>query len=169
MLSARIGQIAPQFFSSSAERLGHGAVRQQVEGRYAMSATWLRDLLNKGRHQEQQDLPLTDFWITQLLQSGSACVYEVSRDEPFRLRHVRASDTPVTPALLNRTVTTIVGIMEPDQPRLAREFCDALRTVAPDTPTELRYRSAYHGVIRVATIVDLGPEHDRLYVLCREK
>jgi hypothetical protein len=59
--------------------------------------------------------------------------------------------------------------MKPDQPRLAREFCDALRTVAPDTPTELRYRSAYHGVIRVATIVDLGPEHDRLYVLCREK
>ena len=174
MLNVLIGRIAPHSSAHPLKGWGHGGVRQQVEREYPMSATWLRDLLNKGRHHEhverpEQDLPLTDFWITQLLQSESACVYEVSRDEPFRLRHVRASDTPVTPALLNRTVTTIVGIMEPDQPRLAREFCDALRTVTPDTPTELRYRSAYHGVIRVATIVDLGPEHDRLYVLCREE
>ena len=27
----------------------------------------------------------------------------------------------------------------------------------------------HHGVIRVATIFDLGPEHDRLYVHCQEE
>jgi hypothetical protein len=140
-----------------------------------MIAAWLRDLLNKAgkkepvQEPEQRDLPLTDFWIDQMLQRGSDCIYEVSRTEPFRLRRVRASDTPVTPALINRTVATVVGIMEPGQPRLGREFCQALRTVKPDAPSQLRYRSTYHGVIRVATIFDLGPEHDRLYVHCREE
>ena len=104
-----------------------------------------------------------------MLQSESDCIYEVSRTEPFRLRHVRASDTPVTPALINRTVATVVGIMEPEQPTLGHEFCHALRTVKPDAPVELRYPSTHHGVIRVATIFDLGPEHDRLYVHCREE
>jgi hypothetical protein len=137
-----------------------------------MSADWLRNLLNKAgkkgpvQEPEQRDLPLTDFWINQMLQSESDCIYEVSRTEPFRLRHVRASDSPVTPALINRTVTTILGIMEPGQPRLGREFCQALRTVTPNIPTQLRYRSTHHSVIRVATIFDLGPEHDRLYVHC---
>ena len=140
-----------------------------------MIAAWLRDLLNKAgkkepvQEPEQGDLPLTDFWIDQLLQRGSDCIYEVSRLEPFRLRHVRASETPVTPALINRTVATVVGIMEPGQPRLGREFCQALRTARPDAPSQLRYRSTHHGVIRVATIFDLGPEHDRLYVHCREE
>jgi len=78
-------------------------------------------------------------------------------------------ETPVTPALINRTVATVVGIMEPGQPRLGREFCQALRTARPDAPSQLRYRSTHHGVIRVATIFDLGPEHDRLYVHCREE
>jgi hypothetical protein len=140
-----------------------------------MIAAWLRDLLNKASKKEPvhepewQDLPLTDFWINQMLQSESDCLYEVSRTEPFRLRHVRASDTPVTPALINRTVATVVGIMEPEQPTLGHEFCQALRTVKPDAPVELRYPSTHHGVIRVATIFDLGPEHDRLYVHCREE
>ena len=140
-----------------------------------MIATWLRDLLDKARRKEpaqareNQELPLTDFWIDQMLQSESQCIYEVSRTEPFRLRHVRASDTPVTPALINRTVATVVGIMEPEQPTLGHEFCQALRTVKPDAPVELRYPSTHHGVIRVATIFDLGPEHDRLYVHCREE
>lgn len=138
----------------------------------AMIAAWLRDLLNKAgkkepiREPEQRDLPLTDFWIDQMLQSESDCIYEISRTEPFRLRHVRASDAPVTPALINRTVRTILGIMEPGQPHLGREFCQALRTVTPDAPTQLRYQSTHHGVIRVATIFDLGPDHDRLYVHC---
>ena len=137
-----------------------------------MIATWLRDLLDKARRKEpaqareNQELPLTDFWIDQMLQSESQCIYEVSRTEPFRLRHVRASDAPVTPALMNRTVRTILGIMEPGQPNLGREFCQALRTVTPDAPTQLRYQSTHHGVTRVATIFDLGPEHDRLYVHC---
>jgi len=137
-----------------------------------MIATWLRDLLDKARRKEpaqareNQELPLTDFWIDQMLQSESQCIYEVSRTEPFRLRHVRASDAPVTPALMNRTVRTILGIMEPGQPNLGREFCQALRTVTPDAPTHLRYQSTHHGVTRVATIFDLGPEHDRLYVHC---
>ena len=138
----------------------------------AMIAAWLRDLLNKAGRKEpaqapqQQDLPLTDFWIDQMLQSQSDCIYEISRTEPFRLRHVRASEAPVTPALMNRTVRTILGIMEPGQPHLGREFCQALRTVTPDAPTQLRYQSTHHGVIRVATIFDLGPDHDRLYVHC---
>ena len=137
-----------------------------------MIAAWLRDLLDKARRKEparaaeQQELPLTDFWIDQMLQSGSQCIYEVSRTEPFRLRHVRASEAPVTPALMNRTVRTILGIMEPGQPNLGREFCQALRTVTPDAPIQLRYQSTHHGVARVATIFDLGPEHDRLYVHC---
>ena len=140
-----------------------------------MIADWLRDLLNKaGKNEpvqepEQRELALTDFWINQMLQSESDCIYEVSRTEPFRLRHVRASETPVTPALINRTVSTVVGIMEPGQPSLGREFCQALRTVKPDAPSQLRYRSTHHGVIRVATIFDLGPDHDRLYVHCREE
>lgn len=140
-----------------------------------MIAGWLRDLLNKAgkkepvQEPEQRDLLLTDVWINQMLQSESDCIYEVSRTEPFRLRHVRASDTPVTPALINRTVATVVGIMEPGQPRLGRAFCQALRTVKPDAPSQLRYRSTHHGVMRVATIFDLGPEHDRLYVHCREE
>ena len=140
-----------------------------------MIAAWLRDLLNKAikkeplHEPERQDLPLTDFWINQMLQSESDCIYEVSRMEPFRLRHVRASDTPVTPALINRTVATVVGIMEPEQPTLGHEFCQALRTVKPDAPVVLRHPSTHHGVIRVATIFDLGPEHDRLYVHCREE
>jgi hypothetical protein len=102
----------------------------------------------------------------QMLHSESDCIYEVSRTEPFRLRHVRASDAPVTPALINRTVTTILGIMEPGQPHLGREFCEALRTVTLDAPIQLRYQSTHHGVIRVTTIFDLGPDHDRLYVHC---
>ena len=138
-----------------------------------MIAEWLRDLLKRASKNEPahepdwRNLPLTDFWINQMLQSESHCIYEVSRTEPFRLRHVRAADAPVTPALLNRTVTTVVGIMEPEQPTLGREFCQALRSVTPDTPVELRYSSTHYGVIRVATIFDLGPEHDRLYVHCR--
>ena len=102
-----------------------------------MIAAWLRDLLDKARRKEpaqapqQQELALTDFWINQMLHSESDCIYEVSRTEPFRLRHVRASDAPVTPALMNRTVRTILGIMEPGQPHLAREFCHALRTITP--------------------------------------
>jgi hypothetical protein len=137
-----------------------------------MIAAFLRHLLDKARRKEpaqapqQQDLPLTDFWIDQMLQSQGDCIYEISRTEPFRLRHVRASEAPVTPALLNRTVRTILGIMEPGQPHLGREFCQALRTVTPDAPTQLRYQSTRHGVIRVATIFDLGPDHDRLYVHC---
>ena len=137
-----------------------------------MIAPWLRDLLNKARRKEpaqapqRQELALTDFWIDQMLHSESDCIYEVSRTEPFRLRHVRASEAPVTPALMNRTVRTILGIMEPGQPHLGREFCQALRTVTPDAPTQLRYQSTHHGIIRVATIFDLGPDHDRLYVHC---
>jgi hypothetical protein len=137
-----------------------------------MIAAWLRDLLSRGSKKELvhepewRDLPLTDFWIDQMLQSESDCIYEVSRTEPFRLRHVRASEAPVTPALINRTVRTILGIMEPGQPHLGREFCQALRTVTPDAPTQLRYQSTHHGLIRVATIFDLGPEDDRLYVHC---
>ena len=140
-----------------------------------MIAAGLRDLLNKAgkkepvEEPEQRDLALTDFWIDQMLQSESDCIYEVSRMEPFRLRQVRASETPVTPALINRTVATVVGIMEAGQPNLGREFCEALRTVTPDAPSQLRYRSTHHGVIRVPTIFDLGPEHDRLYVHCREE
>jgi hypothetical protein len=137
-----------------------------------MIAPWLRDLLNKARRKEpaqapqRQELALTDFWIDQMLHSESDCIYEVSRTEPFRLRHVRASEAPVTPALMNRTVRTILGIMEPGQPHLGREFCQALRTVTPEAPTQLRYQSTHHGIIRVATIFDLGPDHDRLYVHC---
>jgi hypothetical protein len=137
-----------------------------------MITPWLRVLLNKARRKEpaevpeKRDLPLTDFWIDQMLQSESDCIYEISRTQPFRLRHVRATEAPVTPALMNRTVRTILGVMEPGQPHLGREFCQALRTVTPDTPTQLRYQSTHHGVSRVATIFDLGPEHDRLYVHC---
>jgi hypothetical protein len=140
-----------------------------------MIAGRLRDLLNKATKKEpvqeveRQALALTDFWVNQMLQSESDCIYEISRTEPFRLHHVRASDTPVTPLLLNRTVTTVVGIMEPERPTLGRELCQGLRTVKPDSPVELRYPSTRHGVIRVATIFDLGPEHDRLYVHCREE
>ena len=135
-----------------------------------MIAAWLRDLLNKASKKEPvhepewQDLPLTDFWINQMLQSESDCLYEVSRTEPFRLRHVRASDTPVTPALINRTVATVVGILEPEQPTLGRES---------DRQTghalQLRYHKGNFGVMRVATVFDLGPEHDRLYVHCHDE
>ena len=138
-----------------------------------MIAAWLRDLLTKARTKEpapeQDSLSLTDFWIDKMLQNEGDCIYEVSRTEPFRLRRVRASDTPITPALINRTVITVFGIIEPEQPALGRAFCQALRTVTPDAPMELRYPSTHHGVIRVATIFDLGPEHDRLYVHCQEK
>ena len=152
----------------------NGAVRH-ADTVTVMIAAWLRDLLNKasknkpGHEPEWRDLPLADFWLNQMLQSASDCIYEVSRTEPFRLRHVRASDTPVTPALINRTVATVVGIIEPEQPTLGREFCRALRSVKPDTPVQLRYSTTHYGVIRVATFLDLGPEHDRLYVHCREE
>jgi len=138
-----------------------------------MIAAWLRDLLNKARKKEpaaeQDQLSLTDFWINQMLHCESDCIYEVSRTEPFRLRHVRSSDTPVTPALINRTVATVVGIMEPEQPALARDLCHALRNVTPETPQQLRYRRGNGGAMRVATVFDLGPEHDRLYVHCQEE
>ena len=78
------------------------------------------------------------------------------RTEPFRLRHVRASDTPITPALINRTVATVVGIMEPEQPALVRDLCDALRNVTPDTPQQLRYHMRHFRVMRVATVFDSG-------------
>ena len=87
-----------------------------------MIADWLGDLLNKARNKEpapnQDHLPLTDFWINQMLRCEGDCIYEFSRTEPFRLRHVRAADTPITPALINRTVATVVGILEPEQPTL---------------------------------------------------
>jgi hypothetical protein len=138
-----------------------------------MIAAWLRDPLNKARNKEPapelDQLAFMDFWINQMLQSESDCIYEVSRTQPFRLRHVRASDTPVTPALINRTVATVVGIMEPDQPALARDLCHALRNVTPDTPQQLRYHIRTVRVPRVATVFDLGPEHDRLYVHCQEE
>jgi hypothetical protein len=138
-----------------------------------MIDAWLRDLLNKARKKEpapeQEPLSLTDFWIDKMLQCESDCIYEVSRTEPFRLWRVRASDTPITPALINRTVITAFGIMEPEQPTLGSAVCHALRAVTPDTPMELRYPSTRHGVMRVATIFDLGPEHDRLYMHCQEE
>ena len=118
---------------------------------------------------EQEPLSLTDFWIDKMLQCEGDCIYEFSRTEPFRLRHVRASDTPITPALINRTVATVVGILEPEQPTLGREFCRALRTVKPETPLQLRYHKGNFGVMRVATVFDLGPEHDRLYVHCHDE
>jgi hypothetical protein len=108
--------------------------------------------LNKARRKEpapeEDHIPLTDFWINQMLKYESDGIYEFSRTEPFRLRHVRASDTPITPALINRTVATVVGIMEPEQ---------------------LRYHKGKVGVMRVATVFDVGPEHDRLYVHCQDE
>jgi hypothetical protein len=129
--------------------------------------------LNKARRKEpapeEDHIPLTDFWINQMLKYESDGIYEFSRTEPFRLRHVRASDTPITPALINRTVATVVGIMEPEQPGLARDFCHALRNVTPATPQQLRYHKGKVGVMRVATVFDVGPEHDRLYVHCQDE
>ena len=138
-----------------------------------MIAAWLRDLLNKARNKEpapgQDQLALTDFWINQMLRCESDCIYEVSRTEPFRLRRVRGSDPPVTPALINRTLATVVGIMEPEQPALVRDLCDALRNVTPGTPQQLRYHMRNVRVLRVATVFDLGPEHDRLYLHCQDE
>lgn len=111
------------------------------------------------------ELVLTNFWIDQLLLCEGDCIYEISRDEPFRLKHVRAAELPVTPALLNRTVTTILGVMEPEQPTLGQELIAALRAVTPETPVQLRYRSkSHHQTVREATVFDLGD--DRLYVHC---
>ena len=59
--------------------------------------------------------------------------------------------------------------MEPEQPDLVRDLCDALRNVTPDTPQQLRYHMRNVRVLRVATVFDLGPEHDRLYLHCQDE
>lgn len=113
------------------------------------------------------EITLSDFWIGLLLSSPSDSIYEISRTEPFRLKAVQSKSSPITPALMNRTIRTIIGAMEPNQPRLVRDFIDALRTVTPENCIQLMYKSSRYGETRIATILDLGPEHDRLYVHCR--
>jgi len=120
----------------------------------------------RGPPKPYQEIQLTDFWINTLLRGTNDAVYEISRAEPFRLKAVRASALPVTPVLMERTIRTVVGIMEPGQKKLVEDFCQALRAVTPDTPQQLLYQSSRYGETRCATIVDLVPSGDRLFVHC---
>jgi hypothetical protein len=113
------------------------------------------------------DLPLAP-WADYLLCSPHhRTVYEVSRTEPFRLLRTRqANEPPVTPPLLGRTVNTVVSILEPEQPVLAARLIQALRRVRVNEPIRLEYRSSRHGTMRLALIVDEGPEHPYLSIFC---
>ena len=119
------------------------------------------------RRDADQDLPLAGWADYLLCRPHDATVYEVSRTEPFRLLRTRqAHETPVTPVLLGRTVSTVISVLEPEQPSLAGRLIQALRRVRVDAPVRLEYRSSRHGAIRVAVIVDEGPEHPYLSIFC---
>ena len=113
------------------------------------------------------NLPVSG-WADYLLCSPHGpTVYEISRTEPFRLLRTRqAHDTPVTPPLMGRTVNTVMSILEPEQPGLATRLIQALRSVRVDEPIRIEYRSSRHGAVRVALIVDEGPEHPYLTIFC---
>jgi hypothetical protein len=113
------------------------------------------------------NLPLSGWADYLLCHPHGATVYEISRTEPFRLMRTRqAHDTPVTPPLMGRTVNTVMGILEPEQPGLAARLIQALRNVRVNEPIRLEYRSSRHGAVRVALIVDEGPEHPYLTIFC---
>jgi hypothetical protein len=97
-------------------------------------------------------------------------IYEVSRTEPFRLLRVKVPkdrESPVTPLLTNRTVRTVINILEPEQPDLVYKFINALRTVKVDEPIRLYYRASRYGAWKTATIIDEGPDTPNLFVVCQ--
>ena len=112
------------------------------------------------------DLPLAG-WVDYLLSVPGATVYEISRTEPFRLLRTRqAHEAPVTPVLLGRTVSTVISVLEPEQRGLAARLIEALRSVRVNEPIRFEYRSARQRAMRVAIIVDEGPEHPYLSIFC---
>ena len=119
------------------------------------------------RRDAYHDLPLAGWAEYLLYHPHDATVYEVSRTEPFRLLRTRhAHDSPVTPPLMGRTVNTVISVLEPEQPGLAARLIQALRRVRVDAPVRLEYRSSRHGAMRVAVIIDEGPEHPYLSIFC---
>ena len=67
-----------------------------------------------------------------ILASEPETIYTISRTEPFRLLScVSPKTSPITPALIGRTVKTVISILEPEQPDLTIDA--ATRTQVVDT------------------------------------
>ena len=73
-----------------------------------------------------------------MLQCEGDCIYEFSRAEPFRLRHVRASDTPITPHSSTAPSLRLSESWSRNSPLLPGLLLRAAY-VTPDTPQQLRY------------------------------
>src|SRR4029453_15540488 len=111
-------------------------------------------------------LPLNQHWSQMILASEPETIYKISRTEPFRLLSCASPKTsPITPALIGRTVKTVISILEPEQPDLIHTLHQSLRTVA-DTkqPVELQYRIGGYGPVKHATVVDEGPQKNYSHI-----
>lgn len=118
---------------------------------------------------ESSGLPLTRGWVQQLLGDPQAIevVYLVTRQPPYRLLEVRSRhDLPVSPMLMGRTVKTILGVLEPEQPNLADVLQRALAAVRPGQPVRFEYRSSRYGALRIATVTDAEPDQPWLAIYC---
>ncbi len=113
-------------------------------------------------------LPLNHHWSRMILASEPETIYKISRTEPFRLLScVSPKTSPITPALIGRTVKTVISILEPEQPDLIHALHQSLRTAAhTKQPVELQYRIGGYGPIKHATVVDEGPQKDYLTIIC---
>ena len=113
-------------------------------------------------------LPLNQHWSQTILASEAETIYRISRTEPFRLLScVSPKNSPITPALLGRTVKTVISILEPEQPNLIHALHQSLRTAdQTKEPVELHYRIGGYGPMKHATVVDEGPQKDYLTIIC---
>jgi hypothetical protein len=99
-------------------------------------------------------------------------VYEIERQPPYRVVKVQPlkGDTPVTPALVGMPAGFIVKILEPELPTFLEQLTGALAAVKPGKSVILNYRSARYGsTVRIAEVVDRGPDHEHIYVFCRSE
>jgi hypothetical protein len=97
-------------------------------------------------------------------------VYVVERQPPYTVVNVVADELPVSPVLIGMPGALIMHALEPEQITLLDTFSRALTTVRVGAPVVIRYRPArYYNMVRVAEVVDRGPEHRELYVFCHRE
>src|SRR4029434_9674240 len=111
--------------------------------------------------------PLNQHWSQLILASEPETIYKISRTEPFRLLGCVCQKTsPITPALIGRTVKTVISILEPEQPDLIHALHQSLRTAAhTKQPVALQYRIGVDGPMKHATVMDEGPQKDYLTIM----
>jgi len=95
----------------------------------------------------------------EISHDGRWIAYESNESGP--------KSSPITPALIGRTVKTVISILEPEQPDLIHALHQSLRTAAhTKQPVDLQYRIGGYGPMKHATVMDEGPQTDYLTIIC---